>query len=132
MFPTGRSSHIWGDSGGLNEFLQKYKRKTVVDKNKKRTAVSKTVKLNDSVIGLDKNLSRFGIVSIHEFSHRLQNLYPKAQSVFQRFFEHKTKREKEQSLRELTQNKRYKKTEMAKEDSFIDKYMGKITKIMQH
>jgi hypothetical protein len=63
--------------------------------------------------------------TVHEFTHRLQAALPALDDIFQQLHRRRTQGDERKSLRNLTGNKGYGWSEVAKEDNYINPYFGR-------
>jgi hypothetical protein len=62
----------------------------------------------------------------HELGHRFEDVVPGIADAEGVLYNKRTKGEKEETLRSVTGNKRYRANEKTKKDKFIDPYIGKV------
>jgi len=80
----------------------------------------RTVKAGDSYIVTDGDKT-----STHEFAHRLQSTIDGLDAIFQTEHRARTSADKLERLRELTGNKGYGNSEVAKKDHYVAPYFGR-------
>lgn len=86
----------------------------------------KKAKLNDSFVTIDlkSSLSWRTETHIHEFGHRLQNVMPELDRLFESFWQTRTQNDVIEKLNKY--NIQYRGYEITKKDNFIDPYFGRV------